>query len=144
MFWTLLNRNGVKTMLIVCLSLLYPCVTKAYSVLAHEALIDAVWDQYFVRILKNKYPLISDSALKEAHAYAYGGAVAPDMGYYPFGSKLFTNLVHYVRSGDFITTLINDAQTPDEYAFALGCLCHYYADIYGHHLGVNRAVPLQY
>ena len=124
--------------------MVHPPVTKAYSVLAHEALIDAVWDQYFVPLLKNKYPSINDSLLKEAHAYAYGGAVAPDMGYYPFGSKLFTNLVHYVRSGDFMTALINEAQTPTEYAFALGNLCHYYADIYGHGLGVNLAVPLEY
>jgi hypothetical protein len=133
-----------KTILIICLAFLQPSVSKAYSVLAHEALIDAVWDHYFLPLLKNKYPSLNDSVLKEAHAYAYGGAVAPDMGYYPFGSKLFTNLVHYVRSGDFVTALLNEAQTPTEYAFALGSLCHYYADIFGHRLGVNPAVPLQY
>src|SRR3569832_2118892 len=122
-----LKRKLVKkVLLLVCLSMVHPPVTKAYSVLAHEALIDAVWDQYFVPLLKNKYPSINDSLLKEAHAYAYGGAVAPDMGYYPFGSKLFTNLVHYVRSGDFMTALINEAQTPTEYAFALGSLSQYY------------------
>jgi hypothetical protein len=141
----LLKRKLLKkAILLVCLSVLKPGVSKAYSVLAHEALIDAVWDRYFVPLLKNKYPSISDSLLKEAHAYAYGGAVAPDMGYYPFGSKLFTNLVHYLRSGDFVKTLISEAQTPAEYAFALGSLCHYYADVYGHSLGVNLAVPLQY
>jgi hypothetical protein len=145
MFLALLKRKHIqKVVLVVCLTVLYPSVSKAYSVFAHEALVDAVWDQYFVRLLRTKYPTINDSLLKEAHAYAYGGAVAPDMGYYPFGSKLFTNLVHYVRSGDFMTALITEAQTPDEYSFALGNLCHYYADIYGHSLGVNRAVPLQY
>lgn len=133
-----------KAILIAGFSLIQPSMARAYSVLAHEALIDVVWDKYFVRLLKEKYPSINDSLLKEAHAYAYGGAVAPDMGYYPFGSKLFTNLVHYVRSGDFVTALISEAKTPTEYAFALGTLCHYYADVYGHGLGVNLAVPLQY
>lgn len=145
MFLTLVKRKPVKkAILIVCLSMFHPSVTRAYSVLAHEALIDAVWDPYFVPLLKTKYPSINDSILKNAHAYAYGGAVAPDMGYYPFGSKLFTNLVHYVRSGDFVAALINEAHNPEEFAFALGSLCHYYADVYGHSLGVNLAVPLQY
>ena len=133
-----------KAVLILILCIHQPVSGKAYSVFAHEALIDAVWDKHLVPLLKNKYPSINDSLLKEAHAYAYGGAVAPDMGYYPFGSKLFTNLVHYVRSGDFVTALLNEAATPNEYAFALGALCHYYADIYGHRLGVNLSVPVQY
>jgi hypothetical protein len=145
MFLALLKRKRIKkVVLIVCLSVVCPSVTKAYSVFAHEALIDAVWDHYLVPLIRTKYPSINDSMLKEAHAYAYGGAVAPDMGYYPFGSKLFTNLVHYVRSGDFMTALVSEARTPDEFAFALGSLCHYYADVYGHSLGVNPAVPLEY
>lgn len=118
--------------------------SEAYSVLTHEAIVDANWDSVLAPLLRQKYPGISSDALKEAHAYAYGGAVAPDMGYYPFGSKLFTNLIHYVRSGDFVETLFNDAQNINEYAFAAGVLCHYYADIYGHKLGINVSVPLIY
>ena len=133
-----------KALLIISLLVLHCLPAKAYSVLAHEALIDAVWDHYFVPALKSRYPGVNDSVLKVAHAYAYGGAVASDMGYYPFGSKLFTNLVHYVRSADYVTALINEAQSPTEYAFALGSLCHYFADVYGHSLGVNLAVPVQY
>ena len=140
-----MRRKAVyKALIIFILCVHQPVAGKAYSVLAHEALIDAVWDKYFVPLLKDKYPSLNDSLLKEAHAYAYGGAVAPDMGYYPFGSKLFTNLVHYVRSGDFVTALLNEAENANEYAFALGALCHYYADIYGHQLGVNVSVPLTY
>lgn len=139
-------KKTVLNKLILALLLFFgkPPVCRAYSVLTHEALIDAAWDSYFVPLLKEKYPAINDSLLKEAHAYAYGGAVAPDMGYYPFGSKLFTNLVHYVRSGDFVMTLLNEAKNANEYAFALGFLCHYYADVYGHTLGVNITVPLVY
>jgi hypothetical protein len=119
-------------------------VCRAYSVLTHQALIDVNWDKVLLPLLKEKFPGCSPEALKEAHAYAYGGAVVPDMGYYPFGSKLFTNLIHYVRSGDFVKAVLNDAQNLNEYAFALGILCHYYADTYGHPIGINVSVPVIY
>src|SRR6202008_181871 len=91
---------------VICLIFLFSCfgisTCKAYSVLTHEAIIDASWEKFIVPLIKQRFPNATDEQLKEAHAYAYGGAVAPDMGYYPFGSSLFTNLVHYVRSGDFV------------------------------------------
>jgi len=117
---------------------------KGYSVLSHEALIDVTWDKTIQPLLLKKYPGSTDSQLKEAHAYAYGGAVVPDMGYYPFGSKLFTNLVHYVRSGDFVNAALDEARDINEYAFALGILCHYNADKYGHPMATNHCVPLVY
>jgi hypothetical protein len=121
-----------------------PFTVPAYGVLTHEAIVDASWDKSMVPLLKEKFPAATDSALQEAHAYAYGGAVSPDMGFYPFGSKLFTNLVHYVRSGDFVDALLRDANTLNEYAFALGFLSHYVADNYGHPMATNRSVPLVY
>ncbi|MEP6928270.1 MAG: zinc dependent phospholipase C family protein [Ginsengibacter sp.] len=123
---------------------LLPFSLPALGVLTHEAIIDASWDKSIVPLLKAKYPAATDSMLREAHAYAYGGAVAPDMGYYPFGSKLFTNLVHYVRSGDMVIALLKDANNINEYAFALGFLSHYNADNYGHPLATNISVPLVY
>lgn len=137
-----MKRVFIGACLLIFLHLPYD--GKAYSVFAHEALIDASWDNYLKPLIKSKFPDSNDSVLKVAHAYAYGGAVTPDMGYYPFGSELFTNLIHYVRSGDFIENILNEAKTSDEYAFALGCLYHYYADVYGHRLGVNVSVPVQY
>jgi len=116
----------------------------AYSVLTHEALIDANWNNVLLPLLKQKFPASTEDELKEAHAYAYGGAVIPDMGYFPGGSRLFTNLIHYVRTGDFVLALLNDAQNLDEYAFALGVLCHYQADKYGHRIGINPVVPIVY
>jgi len=116
----------------------------AYSVLTHEALIDANWNNILLPLLKQKYPASTEDELKEAHAYAYGGAVIPDMGYFPGGSKLFTNLIHYVRTGDFVLALLNGAHNLDEYAFALGALCHYEADKYGHRIGINPGVPIVY
>jgi hypothetical protein len=133
-----------KIKLILALLFVIPLASNAYSVLTHEAIIDAMWDVSIKPLLKHKFPNVTEEQLKEAHAYAYGGAVTPDMGYYPFGSKLFTNLIHYVRSGDFVIAMLQEAETPDEYAFALGVLSHYNADNYGHPLGVNVSVPIIY
>jgi len=132
-----------KILLILFLHFL-PSTVSAFGVLSHEAIIDASWDKSILPLLKEKYPLLTTEQAKEAHAYAYGGAVAPDMGYYPFGSELFTNLVHYVRSGDMVDALLKDASNVNEYAFALGFLSHYDADNYGHPLATNISVPLVY
>ena len=130
--------------IIVAYTLCYPLQTEAYSVLTHEAIIDVTWDKTIQPLLLKKYPGATEDQLKEAHAYAYGGAIVPDMGYYPFGSKLFTNLVHYVRTGDFVNALLDESEDINEYAFALGVLCHYNADKYGHPIGTNHCVPLVY
>jgi hypothetical protein len=113
-------------------------------VLAHEAMIDMAWDQVIAPMLKARFGNADAAAVKAARAYAYGGSVMPDMGYYPFGSHFFTNLLHYTRSGDFVEALIRDARDINEYAFALGALAHYVTDSTGHPLGVNRAVPVEY
>jgi hypothetical protein len=117
---------------------------EAYSVLTHEAIIDASWDRELKPLLLARFPGTTEEQLREAHAYCYGGAIIQDMGYYPFGSKFFSDLTHYVRSGDFIVALIRDSQNLNEYAFALGALAHYASDNQGHPIGVNRAVPLIY
>ena len=114
----------------------------AYSVLTHEALIDASWDEAIVPSLKKKFPEASQADLSAARAYVYGGCIVQDMGYFPLGSKLFTDLVHYVRPDVFVTSMVEEAQDLDQYAFALGALAHYAADTRGHRLGINRAVPL--
>jgi hypothetical protein len=128
------------------LLLLFLIPFKCYSlgVLTHEAIIDAEWENVILPFLKSEYPSSTDSEFTVARSYAYGGAVAPDMGYYPFGSRLFTDLVHYVRSGDMAETLLKDADSLNDLAFALGFLSHYYADIYGHPLATNKSVPLVY
>jgi len=125
-------------------ALLLPRPALPYSVLAHESLVDSAWDAAIVPMLKSRFPSVDADAINEARAYAYGGSVMPDMGYYPFGSHFFTNLLHYTRSGDFVEQLLRDAQGVNEYAFALGALAHYVADSTGHPLGVNRAVALEY
>jgi hypothetical protein len=115
-----------------------------YSVLTHEAIIDSSWDKDIKPQLQARFPNASEDDLRKAHAFAYGGCIIQDMGYYPFGSKLFSDLVHYVRSGDFVAALFEQAQSLNDLAFAYGALAHYASDINGHRLAVNRAVPMEY
>jgi Zinc dependent phospholipase C len=149
---TLKGRLGVSILfhrragLVLLLSLAsYPVRrTFAYSVLTHEAIIDAEWDDQIKPLLLERFPNATADQLREAQAYAYGGCVIQDMGYYPFGSRFFSHLTHYVRSGDFVQALFEESRNINDYAFALGALSHYVADVQGHALGVNRSVPLLY
>ncbi len=115
----------------------------AYSVLTHEEIVDLVWEAQLKPLILHRYPGLSEGQITEAHAYAYGGAVIQDLGYYPFGSVEFSDLVHYVRSGDFVHELLAQSQNADEYAFALGALSHYVSDIAGHP-AVNHSVAIEY
>jgi hypothetical protein len=115
----------------------------AYSVLTHEEIVDLVWTTEISPLLLKRFPALTEAQLKEAHGYAYGGAVIQDLGYYPFGNVEFSNLVHYIRSGDFVRELLLQSQDANEYAFALGALAHYASDIAGHP-AVNASVAIQY
>jgi hypothetical protein len=116
----------------------------SYSILTHEAIIDSTWDSAIKPLLLKRFPASTADQLTEAHAYAYGGSIIQDLGYYPFGSKFYSDLTHYVRSGDFILNLIRESQDVDEYAFALGALAHYAGDNNGHRMAVNVTVPMLY
>jgi Zinc dependent phospholipase C len=105
--------------------------------------VDLVWKDDLLPLIKARYPSATVDDLKRAHAFAYGGSLIQDMGYYPFGNKYFSDLTHYVRSGDFIVNLVDEASTLEEFAFSLGALAHYSADNMGHPT-VNRAVALEF
>jgi hypothetical protein len=117
---------------------------QAYSLLTHEQLIDLAWKDSVVPLLLSRYPNLSEAQLNEARAYAYGGCVIQDIGYYPFGDASFSDLTHYVRSGDFVVNLFRNAHNPDELAFAVGALSHYIGDSVGHSVATNRAVPVEF
>lgn len=125
-------------------ALLLSPALQAYSVLTHEAIIDTAWDGNIKPLLLAKYPQSTADDLVKAHGYAYAGCILQDLGYYPFGSKFFSDLVHYVRTGDFVMNLIREEQNLNEYAFALGSLAHYAADTEGHSIAVNQSVPIEY
>jgi len=143
-----MRRIRIKRGLSAVLALVLLCSiadsTLGYSVLTHEAIVDSLWDQEIKPLLLERFPAASPDELREAHGYAYGGAIIQDLGYYPFGSKFFSDLTHYVRSGDFVGALVSDALDINEYAFGLGALCHYWSDTSGHSIATNPSVPILY
>ena len=128
---------------VLCLLAFAP-LADSYSVLTHEAVIDTLWEPSIKPLLLKRYPTASKEQLLEAHAYVYGGCIIQDMGYYPLGSHFFSDLTHYVRSGDFIHALLDESQNMYEYAFALGALAHYASDNTGHPVAINPSVPMVY
>jgi Zinc dependent phospholipase C len=141
----LFGRNALR--LVVLLALLFTSRNSpAYSVLTHEQVVDLLWKAQIRSMLLTRFPDITPEQLHEAHAYAYGGCLIQDIGYYPFGNHFFSDLVHYVRSGDFVTNMLTESlesKDINEYAFALGALAHYASDIAGHP-AVNVAVADQF
>jgi hypothetical protein len=133
-------RAILASLLIVC-SLSQVC--HGYSILTHEEIVDLLWAEQIKPLLLQKFPAATDEDLRKAHAYAYGGCLIQDMGYYPFGNKMFSDLVHYVRSGDFVEALLAESTDINEFAFALGSLAHYVADTVGHP-AVNAAVAMEF
>src|SRR5216684_7419850 len=116
---------------------------RGYSVLTHEEIVDLLWKDQIQPLLLKRFPGATEEDLHKAHAYAYGGCMLQDMGYYPFGNKYFSDLVHYVRSGDFVQALLHDSSDLNEYAFALGALSHYAFDNSGHPI-INRVVAIEF
>jgi hypothetical protein len=128
---------------VLLVSLLMSAPVFAYSVLTHEEIVDLVWTSEIRPLLLKRFPAATDQQITAAHGYAYGGAVIQDLGYYPFGNREFSDLMHYARTGDFVRELIVESRDLNEYAFALGALSHYASDIVGHP-AVNEAVAIQY
>ena len=138
------SRAAVGVSLVLSLWLASTKLAAGYSVLTHEAIIDAAWDVSIRPLLLQRFPHATPEELKMAHAYAYGGAIIQDLGYYPHGSHFFSDLTHYCRTGDFILALLRDSEDLNGYAFAIGALSHYAADNAGHPLGINPSVPILY
>ena len=115
-----------------------------YALYTHTGMIDLAWDDAIRPMLLERFPSLTEAALREAHAFAYGGCLIQDLGYYPFGKALFSDLTHYVRSGDFVDALFRNARNANEYAFAIGALSHFVGDSIGHSQAINRATPMTF
>lgn len=139
----LLRIGGFGIALLMAVSLLV-AKSPAYSVLTHEELIDLAWNDSIRPILLEKFPNATEAELRIAHSFAYGGSAVQDMGYYPFGKRFFSNLTHYVRSGDFVAWMLRNAGTLNEYAFAMGALSHYLGDSIGHSEAINPATAVEF
>jgi hypothetical protein len=140
-------RKPLNLIVYAAFALLYLTASpaaSAYSILTHEAIVDSTWDSAIKPLLLKRFPAATADDLLRAHAFAYGGSIIQDLGYYPFGSAFYSDLTHYVRSGDFISNLIRESRDLNEYAFALGALSHRAADDNGHRIAVNQSVPLLY
>ena len=137
------GRAVVCCGLFVLLQTLLPQVCAAYSVLTHEQVVDIVWKDQIQPLIKKRFRSMTEEDFRKAHAFAYGGSLIQDMGYYPFGNAYFSDLTHYVRSGDFIAYLLSESSDVNEYAFALGALAHYSADNVGHPT-INRVVAIEF
>jgi hypothetical protein len=134
-----MRRRAYLTTL-AALTLCAPDSVQGYGVYSHGELIDLVWADSIRPLLIQRYPGITEAQLIRAHAYAYGGCTIQDLGYYPFANEFFSDLTHYVRSGDFVSELLRDAANADELAFAIGALSHYIGDVYGHSVAVNLSI----
>lgn len=138
------NRFRTVALILLLLPVCAPRRAVAYSLLSHEQLIDLTWDDSIVPLLKSQYPNLTPAELDRARSFAYGGCVIQDMGYYPFGDGFFSDLTHYVRTGDFVLALFRNAHNANELAFAAGALSHYVGDSIGHSEATNRAVAMQF
>jgi Zinc dependent phospholipase C len=137
-------REALALVSVLALLLVNPEKTEAYSVTSHQAIIDVVWEPNIKPAIRKRFPNAGAEEIDRGQAYAYGGAIIQDLGYYPYGSPFFSDLTHYIRSGDFILAMLRDSRDVYEYSFALGAMAHYAADNNGHRVGVNRAVPILY
>jgi hypothetical protein len=142
--WGTGTRSRLLAPLIVLFLVLgFAGMCDGYSVLSHEEIVDLLWLDQIRPLLLKRFPGTTTEELRKAHAFAYGGCMVQDMGYYPFGNKYFSDLAHYVRSGDFVENLIEESSDLNEYAFALGALAHYAADTMGHPT-VNHIVAIEF
>ena len=138
------RHSGILAIVAVIVVVLSPRSILGYSLLTHEQLVDLTWRDSIVPLLLSQYPNLTPADLDRARAYAYGGCVIQDIGYYPFGDQSFSDLTHYVRSGDFVVNLFRNAHNADEMAFAIGALSHYIGDSVGHPEATNIAVPIEF
>jgi hypothetical protein len=139
----LIRVRKVFASVLLVLFTLTASTADAYSVLSHEETVDMAWSGHIVPLLRKRYPNATPDELRIAHSYAYGGCIIQDLGYYPFGSKEFSDMLHYVRTGEFVNNLLKDADNLNEYAFALGALAHYRGDTIGHP-SVGQATAREY
>ncbi len=128
--------------ILIAALLILPTTSSAFSVLAHQALVDQTWKSQLVPLIQKRFPSATEQDLDDARAYARAGSHIQDLGYFPLGNREFSDLLHYVRTGDFVSRLLAEASSPQEYAFALGVMAHYEADSVGHPLATNLAVPI--
>ena len=69
------GRNALRLAATIFIVLSVTHLSLGYSVLTHEAIIDAAWDDSIKPILLKRFPGATAEQLRAAHAHAYGGAI---------------------------------------------------------------------
>jgi hypothetical protein len=100
------------------LSLCRPRETTAYAVLGHEAIIDSVRDTNYAPYCWRVLPVRREEKSKKRTAMPMAGPLSRTWVIIRTEVFFFSDLAHYVRSGDFILALHRDAKDLDGYAFA--------------------------
>ena len=59
------------------LLLIVPADGRAFSVTAHQGVVDQAWGLTLVPLIRQRFPNATDRELTEAHAYARGGSISP-------------------------------------------------------------------
>ena len=131
---------SLTTALLLAVGVTQPAL--GFGVFTHEAIIERSWELAIEPLLVKRFPNATPEQLQQARTYTYGGAIIQDLGYFPRANEFLSDLLHYVRSGDFIQELFRQSSDLYEYAFALGALEHYAADTTGHPIATNPAVAI--
>ena len=134
------------------LSLCWPSETAAYAVLAHEAIIDSVWDTNIRPLLLKRFPGATEAEIKEAHGYAFAlGALAhyaADNDGHPIGTNRAVPLLYpklKKRYGDSVTYEQDRlAHVKTEFGFDILEVAHgrYAPDSYHDFIGFGVSAPL--
>jgi len=114
------SRTAFVSGLAILILAILPTSASAYSVLTHEAIVDTLWVDSMLPVLTKRFPDATDAQLTEAHAYAYGGCIIQDLGYYPFGSHLFSDLAHLLGIGGKFLLLEEEFLAQEPVAVAAG------------------------
>lgn len=105
------------------------------SVSLHLALADRVLERWQLTPETAPFDPWDSTSVRAFHH----GAIGPDLGYFPGGERLLSDLAHRVRSVDLTRALIHAAGSSTERAFSWGWVTHVLADRAIHPL-VGRGV----
>jgi len=125
----------------------------AYGWTGHWRVMEAAWPSLSAGVCDGQphpHPFPPDilSLDHDDIALAAGlGAIVSDIGYITASTEQFSDLMHYIGTGNYLDNLV--AITCEKYgndpamvAFLAGMRSHYWADRVGHHEGTNVAVAM--
>jgi hypothetical protein len=86
------------------LLLMMPAACQAFSVLAHQAIVDQAWEGTLVSAVRKRFPNATQQELEDARGYARGGSHLPTWGIFPSAA---------ICSPTFCTTFVRATSTSE-------------------------------